>query len=794
LSDSDDLAWVLVYRPGWRALDLRATIRTNGAEAYELRQELEFGSPRRGAAHAPRRRRAAPPVSRVDVEGLSPDETAAVRRRLSLREGEGFTTDGWQRDRLAITEYFYERDRLSARVRASHAPLADGAYVLTYRIAPGPITRLEVRGYAPDADTVRSLRDAWSRGVVEEFLGDELSDLVRIDLASRGYLGAEVTTRISPLPDAGRLAILDVTPGRRTPRRSIAFSGNLVVADGELRQALDGRGVEPRGWIEPSLLEAPVAALYHSRGYLAARATATRTITEDRATIVVSVDEGRRFAVGAVRFAGATSLGEPAARAGFGLAPGAPFSDAALASALNNVRVTYSRAGYLDADVAPAATVRPEQGVVDLAVAIEEGRPSALREIRVTGRDETSERLVNRVLDIPAGGPVDRVALDQGQQRLYNTGIFRTVDVDVRPVDGGESADAVAVDATVALEERAKYRLRYGVQFGPTTIDNITNSGNTAEPGATIDLQRRNLFGQGIVAGAGGVWSAEQHRVRATVSTATLRGRFVSTTFTIEHANQDRASDKGLQVVDRSARAVLEQRWKFGSVRRVELAYGFDVDGHRLELQATTGEALPLRGRVAGLNATVTYDSRDDRFNPRRGTFHTSRVETGAGLWLSDIAFGRYQLQHFAYYPVGTITLASGLRFGSLDVDDEREPASLLLFFKTGGGTSVRGYDTDSLTPGYVLGTPAGGKALLVLNEEVRVPLTRRFGVVGFVDAGNTFTALDAVSLRGLKVGAGAGLRLDTPVAVLRLDVALPVPRLPAGPRARWYVSIGQAF
>jgi translocation and assembly module TamA len=83
---------------------------------------------------------------------------------------------------------------------------------------------------------------------------------------------------------------------------------------------------------------------------------------------------------------------------------------------------------------------------------------------------------------------------------------------------------------------------------------------------------------------------------------------------------------------------------------------------------------------------------------------------------------------------------------------------------------------------------------LLVFNEEVRVPLTRRFGVVGFVDAGNTFTGLDTVTLSGLKVGVGSGLRFDTPVALLRFDVGVPLPRLAASPRLRWYVSVGQAF
>jgi outer membrane translocation and assembly module TamA len=197
---------------------------------------------------------------------------------------------------------------------------------------------------------------------------------------------------------------------------------------------------------------------------------------------------------------------------------------------------------------------------------------------------------------------------------------------------------------------------------------------------------------------------------------------------------------------------------------------------------------------VAGLTATFTYDARDNRLNPRHGFFHTSRLESGAGLWLSSIAFGRYQMQHFMYYPVGPVTFASGLRFGSLDVDDQRDPSSLLLFFKTGGGTTVRGYDTDALTPAFALGVPIGGKVLLVMNQEVRVPVKRWLGAVGFVDAGNTFTGFDTFSFQELKVGAGAGVRLETPVAILRLDMGLPLPRPPGSPRARWYLSLGQAF
>jgi len=74
-----------------------------------------------------------------------------------------------------------------------------------------------------------------------------------------------------------------------------------------------------------------------------------------------------------------------------------------------------------------------------------------------------------------------------------------------------------------------------------------------------------------------------------------------------------------------------------------------------------------------------------------------------------------------------------------------------------------------------------GGKVLLVLNEEVRFPIYRWFGGVAFVDAGNTFEGLQQFSLSGLKVGMGVGLRLNTPVLVIRLDVGFPIPREASG-------------
>jgi outer membrane translocation and assembly module TamA len=67
------------------------------------------------------------------------------------------------------------------------------------------------------------------------------------------------------------------------------------------------------------------------------------------------------------------------------------------------------------------------------------------------------------------------------------------------------------------------------------------------------------------------------------------------------------------------------------------------------------------------------------------------------------------------------------------------------------------------------------------------------FKGVAFVDAGNTFLNASRVSLADLKVGAGWGLRLATPFALIRFDVGYPMNNGPEH-RPRYYFSIGQAF
>jgi outer membrane protein insertion porin family len=192
----------------------------------------------------------------------------------------------------------------------------------------------------------------------------------------------------------------------------------------------------------------------------------------------------------------------------------------------------------------------------------------------------------------------------------------------------------------------------------------------------------------------------------------------------------------------------------------------------------------------------VLFDRRDDPINSRKGTFSSFSIDNSAPFLGSDVSNRKLLMQQYVFVPVTKLVLASRVQLGIALGRDE------LAFedrFRAGGATSVRGYGEEGLGPRDPnTGLPKGGDRLLVLNEEARFPLYRfaksvaANGVV-FFDAGNVYAKGEDWS--ALKFGYGFGLRLDTPVGLLRGDVGFPTTRTTlSGRGTRFYFGFGHIF
>ena len=139
------------------------------------------------------------------------------------------------------------------------------------------------------------------------------------------------------------------------------------------------------------------------------------------------------------------------------------------------------------------------------------------------------------------------------------------------------------------------------------------------------------------------------------------------------------------------------------------------------------------------------------------------------------------------------LLLASAVRLGLARTFEGEELIPSERFF-AGGASSVRGYREEDLGPRSIFGDAKAARALLVFNEELRFPIYRWLRGVGFVDLGNVYPTVDEISLGDLQVGAGAGVRLDTPVGLFRVDLGIPANPRSFDPKWRVYFGLGHAF
>ena len=101
-----------------------------------------------------------------------------------------------------------------------------------------------------------------------------------------------------------------------------------------------------------------------------------------------------------------------------------------------------------------------------------------------------------------------------------------------------------------------------------------------------------------------------------------------------------------------------------------------------------------------------------------------------------------------------------------LDGDFRELPPSVRFF--TGGDRSVRGYDYQALGPKNVEGQVVGGKNLLVGSAEYEHTIVKDWSLAVFYDVGNAYNDVTET----MKHGAGVGVRWQSPVGLIRIDVA----------------------
>nr|WP_320133717.1 BamA/TamA family outer membrane protein [uncultured Holophaga sp.] len=440
----------------------------------------------------------------------------------------------------------------------------------------------------------------------------------------------------------------------------------------------------------------------------------------------------------------------------------------------------------------------------------------------VRGADRTRARAFLRESRLAPGAPLDPERLVGTQAGVANLGAFNHVELHSLSDSPGAGEGWKPGDLAMDVSERSpwvvtnafSYDRAQGYQIG-TGIQRL----NVGGMGRTLDL--------GLRAGDGTLNSPWLRKVFPTgdsprsvdmYSLAYTDPWFAPWSWLPDRA---RLRDEGAYILERKdAYEIRRQRvlngieWHVGDHLLFQAGHRFEQVRVRLrpeiDAPSVSDELLnqithsPSHSIISAPYLQVVRDTRDNPFDPTRGTYSLGRIELATQFLGTspNSSFIKLDLRHQWTWSVGERASAGvlmlGLRVGmARPTASSAEDLPLSERFFGGGPFSQRGVEPDELGPvtnvdmltanGSTVTklVALGGQGLVVANGEYRFPVLRPtlWGEV-FVDSGQVYSRLSDKHHDPLRTSVGIGtiLKVGFPI---KIEYAVDVKRLLGRPRSQ---------
>jgi translocation and assembly module TamA len=494
-------------------------------------------------------------------------------------------------------------------------------------------------------------------------------------------------------------------------------------------------------------------------------------------TVAVSTKLGPLFHVRKVEVVGAL----PAkARAQLGLSPGAPARAQDVLAAQARLLDALRSQGYALAKVpTPTVIEDPAADSLDVTYQVTAGPRVNFGKISVKGLHGVNRNFIEKRLRIHSGEQFSPQAVERARADLVSLGVFSSV--------LAKTSDTLDAQGRIPIEFDVVERLPHAVSFGAAYSTDLG-------AGLTATWTHRNLFG-----------NAEQLNLSLGVQGGGTAIKGPAGYATIQFVKPDFfARDQFLQVDLNAVKQNLLSYYQKGGSADVLLKRKFLTNwsasiGISGEVENITQEGITRDYTLVGLPIVVKYDSTNSLLDPTRGVRAAATATPTLSFGVSHTTFVPMQLSGSTYLDMSSLWQNPGRSVIALrGLVGAAEGASQFELppdqrFYAGGSATVRGYEYQSIGPHFPDGTPQGGTSIVAGTVEFRQRILDNYGFVAFVDGGQA-AAQGSPFTDGLRFGVGLGLRYYTSFGPLRLDVAVPLTRIPNGGSFELYLGIGQAF
>ena len=670
-------------------------------------------------------------------------------------------------------------------------------------VDPGSIVEIKAEGAKVSRKVLHENIPVFEEHTVDADLLTEGAANLRDYFQSQGYFDAEVEYKQSRESAGKTLIDYEVDRGEQHTFRYLEIDGNRYFDKKTIRERmfLIPRSFEfRRGRYSDALRrrdEGAITDLYQANGFRDAKVT-SRVVDDYKGrkgdeAVFFSIVEGPQYRVASLAVQGSRNFDLTKTIGSLSSQKDQVFSEFNIAVDRETIIRAYGDNGFADASFEWDSKPGPEPYTVDLTFTVHEGEQQFVREVVTSGLRTTRESLVRKQIDMKPGDPLSPSGMADTQRKLYDLGIFSSVNMAVQNPEGAESRRYVLYD----LEEARRYSVTmgFGAEFarigGSNAVTDLSDPGGApgVSPRVSLDVTRLNLLGTGQSVTMQGRLSTYQKRASLSYFVPRIFSwsKFDATFSVLYDFTHD---VRTFQSIRKEGSAQIVQHVS----KPLTFFYRFnyrEVSASNLKIDPLLIPLLAQNVRVGIATFNLVQDRRDDPTDPHKGIYNTLDLGLASKVFGSQTSFVRVLGRNATYHKIGEkIILARETQFGVQPgfsipaASDPTDPIPLPERFFGGGGNTQRGFPENQAGPRDLLtGFPLGGSALFFNNTELRFPLYgANINGVLFEDAGNIYSSIGKFSFRVnqkddadfnyMVHAAGFGIRYRTPVGPIRADLA----------------------
>ena len=598
----------------------------------------------------------------------------------------------------------------------------------------------------------------------------------------------------------------------------IHFDGNRSFSSSTLQSLMRSRVKQLASPAQIARDVAAIAEYYRQHGFLDAALNWRLDSTGPRRVLRISVQEGARTRVRAVRAAGMRNL-SAAEIVDVANVPRNQFLNVpGLRVRMQNVvdfcrdkgyfyvrcSLVVTRIGNPEAIHDSGVSARPSATDAEVTFQVTEGPVCYFHDVLVRGLVKYRRSLVFHYVNVRTGERFSQTRLLNAQRRLYASRLFDRIYLAPMSVDTSDTAsvaimtrDADSLDLRVDLSELAPRSVGFGAGIQLLPWRGLLGA----------EWEHLNVFQRG-------------HNLRLAAEYSPVLGRSILRDYRLKVDALYRIPYLTRYEVNFTTQPFAYFENQLG---RYQLEYGAESG---LNHDFTTNLSLGVLNRLrriwfsdtssssqTGIVPAITnslslnqlYDTRNDVFDPRRGLYFSSSAELAGGFLGGNNSFYRFKAD-FRFFQRVLLSHLIALRVtgGAAIPFNGSQAVPYYEEFSIGGANSLRGYNEKSIGPLLVTADSSRyGDILGSANLELRSPIIpiptgiiKGLGGVLFTDGAVLFGAQGKYDVkRGyLGLAAGAGLRVNTPVGPIRLDYGKRLLDAPDGDWGKVYLGILNMF